>query len=496
MKPQLPENVAQRRGYNGVGKPGVLSDGNDPPPLRYGVASSSGFDERRLGLVGDHPTQILRIELNPAFRCKDFGCQCTSNSCKIADLFYVMSSLGLRSNLRKTTLLVSFALISLAGQARLNAQCSIDNLSFTPNANHDGIVVHGVATGCNSVTVRFTNPQLADKSQAVTPGSPFAVEFGPADGVTATMLQNNFVCGSRNFKGIIFCTDNPNCGHTLDGEFDCSSFCPPSISLSVHTVNGDLVDPTPCLPAGTYSVRVNEQVPVSSSPDWDWFINNVYQTSVVNPSDGFSVSITSGQTTTVSLNGRVGQCHLNAAIVLQGCSQPPNGGGSPSPTAAQPPTATQAPPGAQTPTPTTPPVENQAGLDWCYVWMILNVILIIITLILIVVAFCAPHPATISLAVAAGIVTLASLVLWLILCSNWILIDQHFCDLLKLFMVILGWIVAVVAVALVAALIALAAGQVESACAIFGLLADLGFLGTILAICTLVNFYFFHCPLT
>ena len=137
-----------------------------------------------------------------------------------------MSSLGLRSNLRKTTLLVSFALISLAGQARLNAQCSIDNLSFTPNANHDGIVVHGVATGCNSVTVRFTNPQLADKSQAVTPGSPFAVEFGPGDGVTATMLQNNFVCGSRNFKGIVFCTDNPNCGQHARRRIRLFEFLP------------------------------------------------------------------------------------------------------------------------------------------------------------------------------------------------------------------------------------------------------------------------------
>ena len=406
-----------------------------------------------------------------------------------------MSLLGLSSDLRKTTLLVSFALISLFAQERLNGQCTIDNLSFTPNTNHDGIVVHGVTTECNSVTVRFTNPQLPDKSQAVTPGSQFAVEIGPSDGVTPTMLQNNFVCGSRNFKGIIFCTNDPNCGHTLDGEFDCTNFCPPSISLSVHTANDVLVDPTPCLAAGNYIVKVNEQVPVSSNPDWDWFLDNVYQTSVVNPTDGFPVSITNGETKTVSLNGRVGLCHLNAAIVLQGCSGPPNGGGSPSPTPAQPPSATQTPPGNQTSPTATPPVENQAGLDWCFVWMIINVILIIITLVLIVVAFCAPHPATISLAVAAGVITLASLVLWLILCSNWILIDQHFCDLLKLFIVILGWIVAVVGVALVAALIAVGAGLVESACAVFGLLADLGFLGTILAICTLVNFYFFHCPL-
>ena len=412
-----------------------------------------------------------------------------------------MPLLGLSSVFRKTTLLVSFVLIGLFAHERLNAQCAIDNLSFTPNTNHDGVVVHGVTTGCNSVTVRFTNPQLPDKSQAVTPGSPFAVEFGPGDGVTATMLQNNFVCGSRNFKGIIFCTNDPNCGHTLDGEFDCTSFCPPSISLSVHAANGDVVDPAPCLPPGNYIVKVNEQVPVSSNPDWDWFVNNAYETSVVNPSDGFPISISSGETKTVSLNGRVGQCHLNAVITLEGCSQPPGAGGSPSPTPAQPPSASQTPPGNQTPPvtettpPPTPPVENQAGLDWCFVWMIINVILIIITLILIVIAFCAPHPATISLAVAAGIISLGSIILWLILCSHWILIDEHFCDLLKLFMVILGWIVAVVAAALVAALIAVLAGLVEGACAVFGLLADLGFLGTILAICTLVNFYFFHCPL-
>ena len=44
------------------------------------------------------------------------------------------------------------------GTGTAERQCSIDNLSFTPNANHDGIVVHGIATGCNLVTVRFTNP--------------------------------------------------------------------------------------------------------------------------------------------------------------------------------------------------------------------------------------------------------------------------------------------------------------------------------------------------
>src|SRR5581483_4306409 len=136
-----------------------------------------------------------------------------------------MSSLGLSRHPRKTTLLVSFALMSLFAYQQLNAQCTIDNLSFTPNTNHDGVVVHGVATGCNSVTVRFTNPQLPDKSQAVIAGSPFAVEFGPSDGVTSTMLQNNFVCGSQNFKGIIFCTNDPNCVQMIRGEFDCTDFC-------------------------------------------------------------------------------------------------------------------------------------------------------------------------------------------------------------------------------------------------------------------------------
>jgi hypothetical protein len=405
-----------------------------------------------------------------------------------------MSLLGPPSDLRKTILLVSFALISLFGHERLNAQCTIDSLSFTPNTNHDGVVVHGVATECNSVTVRFTNPQLPDKSQAVTPGSPFAVEFGPGDGVTATMLQNNFVCGSRNFKGIIFCNDDPNCVNKLDGEFDCTDFCPPSISLSVHTANGDLVNPTPCVPAGTYIVKVNEQVPVSSDPDWDWFINNVYQTSVADPSQGFSVSITGGETTTVSLNGRVGQCHLNAAIVLQGCSGPPGGGGSPSPTAAQSPPTTQTPTGTQTPT-ATPPVENQPGLDLCRVWMILNVILIILALILIPIAFCAPNSVTISLAVTIAALALLSFIVWLILCPNWILVDAHFCQLLKDFVTALAWIAVLVAVVFVSALIAFLAGQAEAGCAVFGLLSDLSFIGTILAICELLNTYLFHCPL-
>lgn len=404
-----------------------------------------------------------------------------------------MSLLGLSSDLRKTTLLVSFALISLCAHERLHAQCTIDNLSFTPNTNHDGVVIHGVATGCNSVTVHFTNPQLPDKSQAVTPGSPFAVEFGPGDGVTATMLQNNFVCGSRNFKGIIFCTTDPNCGHTLDGVFDCTSFCPPSISLSVHTPNGDPVDPSPCLQAGSYVVKVNEQVPVSSDPDWDWFLDNVYQTSVVNPADGFPVSITNGETKTVSLNGRVGQCHLNAAIVLQGCSQP-GGGGSPSPTPVQPPGATQTPPTTETTPPPTPPVENQAGLDACFVWMIITVILIIIALILIPIAFCAPNSVTISLAVTIAALAVLSLVLWLILCPNWILVDAHFCQLLRDFMTILAWITALVAIALVSTFIAFLTGQAAVECAVWGFLTDLGFVGTILAICELLNTYLFHCP--
>jgi hypothetical protein len=240
-------------------------------------------------------------------------------------------------------------------------------------------------------------------------------------------------------------------------------------------------------------VKVNEQVPVSSNPDWDWFINNAYQTSVADPSEGFSVSITSGETTTVSLNGRVGQCHLNAAIVLQGCSGPPGNGGSPSPTAAQSPPTTQTPTGTQTPT-ATPPVENQPGLDLCHVWMILNVILIILALILIPIAFCAPNSVTISLAVTIAAVAVLSLVFWLILCPNWILVDAHFCQLLRDFMTILAWIAAVVALLFVSALIAFLAGQAEAACAVFGLLSDLSFVGTILAICELLNTYLFHCP--
>jgi hypothetical protein len=33
------------------------ANGNDPPPLRYGAASSRRFDDRRLGFVGDQLAQ-------------------------------------------------------------------------------------------------------------------------------------------------------------------------------------------------------------------------------------------------------------------------------------------------------------------------------------------------------------------------------------------------------------------------------------------------------
>jgi hypothetical protein len=55
------EDVAQRRGYsdrsNAERGQAFSSDWNDPPPLRYGAASSRRFDDWRLGLVGDQLVQ-------------------------------------------------------------------------------------------------------------------------------------------------------------------------------------------------------------------------------------------------------------------------------------------------------------------------------------------------------------------------------------------------------------------------------------------------------
>jgi hypothetical protein len=53
-------SASRRNQHAGVCYPkfaAFLSDGNDPPPLRYGAASSSGFGGRRLGLVGDQLAQ-------------------------------------------------------------------------------------------------------------------------------------------------------------------------------------------------------------------------------------------------------------------------------------------------------------------------------------------------------------------------------------------------------------------------------------------------------
>ena len=55
------EDVAQRRGYSdrsNAERGRSSSDGNDPPPLRYGAASGRRrFRRRRLGLVGDQLAQ-------------------------------------------------------------------------------------------------------------------------------------------------------------------------------------------------------------------------------------------------------------------------------------------------------------------------------------------------------------------------------------------------------------------------------------------------------
>ena len=390
------------------------------------------------------------------------------------------------------TFLICLAFVGLFSPVGLYAQCSINDVSVNRNAAGDGITVSGTAVGCTSVSAGFSTPStLPTKSASVAANGTFNIDFGPNDGVTAAMMQDNFACDGRNFNGVVVCARNKECKHDIAGNVHCQ-VCP-TISLSVQPApSGN----PPCLQPGTVNVTVNGQAPTDGNADWHWFVDSNFQESVVDPSGGLSVTVASGQQRIVSLSATIGTCLYDVSILLQGCGPAPTPTPTPRPrvTATPTPTPTSSTTSTATPTPTPTPLgpQEQSAFDICLIWMIANLILIILTLVLFVWAFCPPNQVTIIVAVGLALLTLASIILWMIFCSNWMNGDQHFCDLFKWFMFILG----IIGLSVVAALVLVATQIVEASCALVGLTIALGYVGTLYIILSWIDAAVFHCPLT
>jgi len=100
------------------------------------------------------------------------------------------------------------------------AQCVITVEAVTRQSPDDlTIVLQGTCShACQQITVHWTNPALPDKtvSANVNNDDPSAlntwsVQYASTDGLTLSMLVNNFPCGSTNFSVQASCANIPNC---------------------------------------------------------------------------------------------------------------------------------------------------------------------------------------------------------------------------------------------------------------------------------------------
>jgi hypothetical protein len=87
------------------------------------------------------------------------------------------------------------------------------------SADDLNIQVQGTCSqDCQQITVHWTSPGLPDKTVTATPNNDdptalktWSVQYSSADGLTFSMLQNNFGCGSTNFFVQAVCANVPNC---------------------------------------------------------------------------------------------------------------------------------------------------------------------------------------------------------------------------------------------------------------------------------------------
>lgn len=123
--------------------------------------------------------------------------------------------------------LTLLALALLAHHSVAEAQCRVTVESLTrPSSEHLGVKVQGTASrNCDQVVVHWINPALPDKviNVNVNNSDPdvdntWSFEYGPADGLTLSMLVNNFACNSDDFELEISCAGDDQCQIILPAE--------------------------------------------------------------------------------------------------------------------------------------------------------------------------------------------------------------------------------------------------------------------------------------
>src|SRR5215212_4523907 len=112
--------------------------------------------------------------------------------------------------MKKNLFAAFFAFLVCSGASTAGfAQCAIQVEAVTRQSADDlNIKVQGTCSQtCQQITVHWTSPLLPDKTVTANPNNDdptapktWSVQYTSADGLTFSMLANNFGCGSTNFS--------------------------------------------------------------------------------------------------------------------------------------------------------------------------------------------------------------------------------------------------------------------------------------------------------
>jgi len=376
------------------------------------------------------------------------------------------------------------------------------------------LTVTGTASGCTtgvSVEVTDRGVSVFQANVNVVNGQWQAV-FTQGDNENTNL--KSFHCGDT-VRILVQCGEGKTCVAQQQRAIVCpGNDCQVPVTLTVNgaVVNNNRVQ---CANAGNYTVAVSSPASasirsISWTRDGVAVQNQASDPSVQTVSIGYSAGSNGGNVTVsvvvVTTDGCIGNSVITFScdVPTPGNNPPPTGGGKqPGNNTGQPPQSN----GNNTP--------SVIVLDLCLIWMFLNIGLFIITAVLIFIFMCMIQADTwsavaalasggalsevtatltaaeVGLLIAAAIfavVSLASFILWVILCLA-IGLKNMACQVLSFLMLILSLLTAGAAVL---SIILWFAGQ--TFCAV-GAFIDIGWFGTLSSILFLLNVFFFHCPL-